>query len=194
MDLFARRHWIFDLDGTLTRAVHDFEAIRRELGIPSRQPILEAIAARPPDEAARMHVRLDAWEEEMASHAVPEPDAVALVERLAADGHALAILTRNSRRVCALTLQVAGLSQHFDPAWCLGREDAAPKPLPDGVNLLLSRWAASPDDAVMVGDWLHDVRAGRGAGVATVLVDRTGRASEHLDEADLVVTSLRDLL
>ena len=30
----GRRHWIFDLDGTLTVAAHDFAAIRRTLGIP----------------------------------------------------------------------------------------------------------------------------------------------------------------
>ena len=32
--LLKRKHWIFDLDGTLTIAVHDFNAIRKELGIP----------------------------------------------------------------------------------------------------------------------------------------------------------------
>ena len=28
------RHWVFDMDGTLTVAVHDFPAIKRALGIP----------------------------------------------------------------------------------------------------------------------------------------------------------------
>ena len=31
--LLKRKNWIFDLDGTLTIAVHDFNAIRKELGI-----------------------------------------------------------------------------------------------------------------------------------------------------------------
>ncbi|HIN00314.1 MAG TPA: HAD family hydrolase, partial [Deltaproteobacteria bacterium] len=37
--LLQRKYWIFDLDGTLTVAVHDFNAIRNELGIPAGQPI-----------------------------------------------------------------------------------------------------------------------------------------------------------
>ncbi|HCR31850.1 MAG TPA: HAD family hydrolase, partial [Stenotrophomonas sp.] len=32
--LSAVRHWVFDMDGTLTVAMHDFERIKRELGIP----------------------------------------------------------------------------------------------------------------------------------------------------------------
>jgi hypothetical protein len=28
-----RGHWIFDLDGTLTVSAHDFDHIRRELGL-----------------------------------------------------------------------------------------------------------------------------------------------------------------
>ena len=28
-----RRYWIFDLDGTLTVSAHDFEHMRRELGL-----------------------------------------------------------------------------------------------------------------------------------------------------------------
>ncbi|MBP42781.1 MAG: HAD family hydrolase, partial [Deltaproteobacteria bacterium] len=39
--LLKRKHWIFDLDGTLTVAVHDFDAIRKELGIPAGLPIIK---------------------------------------------------------------------------------------------------------------------------------------------------------
>lgn len=41
LNLSQCRAFIFDLDGTLTLAVHDFEAIRRSLGIPAGVPILE---------------------------------------------------------------------------------------------------------------------------------------------------------
>jgi len=34
------RHWVFDMDGTLTIAVHDFAAIRRALEIPEEDDIL----------------------------------------------------------------------------------------------------------------------------------------------------------
>ena len=45
--LLQRKYWIFDLDGTLTVAVHDFNAIRNELGIPAGQPILKTIESLP---------------------------------------------------------------------------------------------------------------------------------------------------
>ena len=41
------QYWIFDLDGTLTIAVHDFDAIRDELGLPAGEPILEAMSKLP---------------------------------------------------------------------------------------------------------------------------------------------------
>ena len=37
------RGFIFDLDGTLVDSRLDFEAIRRDMGLPSRTPILEAL-------------------------------------------------------------------------------------------------------------------------------------------------------
>ncbi len=42
--LRQRDCWIFDMDGTLTIANHDFEAIRAELDLPPDRPILEALA------------------------------------------------------------------------------------------------------------------------------------------------------
>ena len=37
MSLAEVRHWVFDMDGTLTVAVHDFAAIRVALGDPGRR-------------------------------------------------------------------------------------------------------------------------------------------------------------
>ena len=36
MSLREVKHWVFDMDGTLTVAVHDFAAIRVALDIPAR--------------------------------------------------------------------------------------------------------------------------------------------------------------
>ncbi|MGW3564452.1 HAD family hydrolase [Streptomyces sp. NPDC000941] len=46
------------------------------------------------------------------------------------------------------------------------REDAEPKPAPDGIFLALARLAAAPHDAVFVGDTLTDRAAAFDAGVA----------------------------
>ena len=47
MSLSQVRHWVFDMDGTLTVAVHDFAAIRQALAIPPEHDILTHLAALP---------------------------------------------------------------------------------------------------------------------------------------------------
>ncbi len=193
MDWSARSGWIFDLDGTLTLAVHDFAAIRAELGLPEGLPILESIAALPQREARERYARLDAIERELVAHARPAAGAEALLDALAARGARRGILTRNSQAIALDTLRAAGLARFFETAHVIGRENARPKPEPDGVQLLLGAWSLAPSEAVVVGDYLFDLRAGRAAGTATIHVDVAGafRWPEH---ADRCVRSLAELV
>lgn len=192
MSLAARRHWIFDLDGTLTVAAHDFAAIRRELGIEAGRPILEALAALPADESAPLYARLDAIELEIAARARPQAGAGALLEALSARGARLGILTRNSFRNVEETLRVCGLGAFFEPACIVGREAAPPKPNADGIHRLLAHWRAAPGETVMVGDYLYDLQAGRAAGTATVHVDPSGQFA-FAEHADVCVRSFDEL-
>ena len=52
--LLKRKFWIFDLDGTITVAAHDFSAIRNELGIPTGMPIVETIKSLPEKESIHL--------------------------------------------------------------------------------------------------------------------------------------------
>ena len=63
-DVAASRHWVFDMDGTLTEPVHDFELIRRELQIPSGADILEHLASLPTRQAGDSHAWLMQHERE----------------------------------------------------------------------------------------------------------------------------------
>lgn len=193
-DLLARRHWIFDLDGTLTVAAHDFDAMRRELDLPMGVGLLEALAALPPEVATPKHRALRAWEERVAAAALPEPDARPLLEGLAARGARLGILTRNESDIAWDTLVAVGLDAFFEPRHVLGRDRVAAKPDPEGIVRLLHGWGASPDDAVMVGDYVLDLQSGRAAGVATVLVDRSGRGAAWAAWADRIVDRLDALV
>ncbi len=193
MYLHERDYWIFDIDGTLTVAVHDFEAIRATLGLPPGRPILETIATLPPAEAAILQRRLDEIEWQLASQAKPQVGARELLSGLQQRGARLGILTRNNRRNAYQTLRVCGLLEFFEPACVLGRESAAPKPNPDGIYQLLARWEAAPGAAVMVGDYLFDLVAGRRAGTATVHVAVNGN-HRWPEETDLRVKDLRELL
>ncbi len=185
-------HWIFDLDGTLTEAVHDFPAIARTLGLPSDSPILESLSSLPETEAAPIHRRLDEIELAIARRATAAPGAGSLLGLLRRRGARLGIVTRNTRVAARATLEVSRLAGHFGEDDIISRHDAPPKPDPEGIERLLRRWGAEAEDAVMVGDYLFDLQAGREAGVTTVYVDPSG-GFPWRDHADTHVTSLVEL-
>jgi len=190
--LADRTHWIFDLDGTLTVAAHDFELIRSKLGVPPRTPILEYMRALPEVEASAMNDQLHEIEMEIALRSRPQPGVQELLGALSSAGKRLGIVTRNSEHIAKETLRVCEIDGFFGPKDILGRDSIVPKPSPDGIHTLLDRWDATPEDAVMVGDYLFDIQSGRQAGTATVYLDSAGHG-EFSAEADATVSSLSDL-
>ncbi|MGN2409920.1 HAD family hydrolase [Pseudomonas syringae] len=171
MTLDGIRHWVFDMDGTLTVPVHDFPAIKRELGIPQDHDILGHLAALPEDESAAKHAWLLEHERELALGSLPAEGAVELVRELAGRGYRLGILTRNARELAHITLQAIGLADCFAVEDVLGRDEATPKPDPAGLLKLASAWEVEPERMVMIGDYLHDLSCGRAAGAKTILVN-----------------------
>jgi HAD superfamily hydrolase (TIGR01509 family) len=184
--------WIFDLDGTLTVAAHDFVAIRAELGLPPGEPILEALGRVPAAHAAALLRRLDEIELAIARTARAADGASALLRTLRESGARLGILTRNSERNARETLAACGLEGFFAEGAIVDRDAAPPKPSPAGVSRLIDVWGGAPERSVVVGDYLFDLQAGRGAGALTVHVDPSGRFgwSEY---ADLEIRSLAEL-
>lgn len=171
MTLRTARHWVFDMDGTLTLAVHDFEAIKRALEIPLDHDILHHLAALPAEVAAAKHAWLLDHERELALGAQPAPGAVELVRELQARGCRLGILTRNAHALALLALQAIGLGEYFASADVLGRDEAPPKPHPGGLLHLAERWRVAPSELVMVGDYRYDLECARAAGAYSVLVN-----------------------
>lgn len=170
-EILSRGHWVFDLDGTLTVAIHDFAHIRAILGIPSGSDILEHLAALPEAEALVAKGRLCAIEEELICRTEPALGAQALVDRLQARGVRWGVLTRNTRENALRTLDRIGLAGYLDPSDVLGREEALAKPDPDGILKLARKWEVDATRLVMVGDYAFDLQAGRAAGAATIHVD-----------------------
>ena len=170
MRLADIRHWVFDMDGTLTRAVHDFPAIRRALDIPEQDDILLHLAALPEAEAAAKHAWLLEHERALAEAARPAP-GTGTGARVAARGVRLGILTRNDHQLALITLEAIGLGGCFPTEHILGRGEARPKPDPDGLLRIARRWNVTPAELVMVGDYRFDLDCGRAAGSRTVLVN-----------------------
>ena len=171
MNLAAVRHWVFDMDGTLTVAVHDFAAIRVALSIPPEDDILTHLAALPVAEAAAKHAWLLEHERELALGSKPALGAVELVRELAGRGYRLGILTRNACELAHVTLEAIGLADCFAEADVLGRDEAPPKPHPGGLLKLAAAWNVAPSEMVMVGDYRFDLDCGRAAGARTILVN-----------------------
>ncbi len=181
------------MDGTLTESLHDFPAISRALGLPPDQPILEALARLSPSELAKRNQQLAEIELDIARKATAQPGAQALLSILKSQGKQIGILTRNTKEIAHITLAACGLSDFFDPDNILGRSCCAPKPQPDGILKLLTRWSIEPTHAVMVGDHRFDLMTGRNAKTATVYLDPKGDFPFKA-YADYSITGLQALL
>lgn len=191
--ILARAHWVFDLDGTLTEPAHDFAAIRQELEIPPESDILGHLDELPEAEARERLRRLDEIEIAIAARAKPAAGAAKLMAALAERGVRVGILTRNTRDNAWTSLTVIGLDAYFDREAVIGRDEAEPKPHPDGVLKLQALWGAEAEDVVVVGDYLFDLQTGRAAGAATVHV-YGGVVGRWPEWTDLGVESLHELV
>ena len=188
-----KKAWIFDMDGTLTLAAHDFDAFKVDHGLDVVRPILEQLDEMPAEQSAKLSRALWNWEAEIADRAQPAPDAIPLLRELHSRNVRMGILTRNSKALAFRTLAAAGINQFFDEPDILGRECATPKPDPAGLLQILSRWQIPGSEAVMVGDYLFDLVAGKAADMFTIYIDRNDSGLWQ-DEADLRLSRLDQLL
>jgi len=157
---------LFDMDGTLTRPMLDFAAIRAEMGIGDR-PILEAMAEMEPARLARARQILLRHEDAAAAQSTLNPGCAELLRWIESRRIPVALITRNSRRSAEIVV-----ARHALPIRILiTRDDGAYKPDPAPL-LLACRRLAVPNhhDAWMVGDGPHDVEAGLAAGMKTVWI------------------------
>jgi HAD superfamily hydrolase (TIGR01509 family) len=173
MSVYLRncQHWVFDMDGTLTIAVHDFKYIRRMLEIPEHADILTNLASLPSTEAAQKQAWLLKYERQLALNSQPAPGAIELVQHLHKQGRELAILTRNAKELAILTLQAIHLLDYFSDTFILGREQAIPKPHPDGLLKIAKQWQITPQRMAMVGDFQMDLKTAQAAGAYAVQVN-----------------------
>jgi len=179
---------LFDLDGTLTVPVIDFDGLRARLGLPHGVSITHALNALPEPERERGFEIVRDAELEAARLARAAQGAVELTSWLHGNRFATGIITRNFRAAVDITLQALGLS--FDVI--ITRDCAPPKPAPDALLEALRRLQRRPETTLMVGDFRDDMEAGRAAGAMTCLV--TNGEVEARFESDLAVPWLEDLL
>jgi len=167
---FRLRAVLFDFDGTLTvPGALDFAAIKREVGCPPDELVLEWIEALPAgsrrDDAL---AALERFELAGAATSAANEGAEALIGDLRALGLKVGVLTRNG--LAAVERALAGFAHlttgGFDVV--LTRDDRVPpKPAPDGVVHAAGLMGVLPAETLVVGDYILDMLAGRAAGAVT---------------------------
>lgn len=204
---------LFDLDGTLIDSIelilssarYAFAKLEREaptdtewltgVGIP-----LFTMFGRYARDEADCRALIAAYREyQMANHdrLTRCYDQVAeTVRDLHASGHELGIVTSKSEALALRGLAHVGLARYFDTI--VGCDASSRhKPDPEPVRIALHRLDARPEDAIFVGDSVHDLLAGNAAGVRTAAAlwgafgrERLepGRPDEWLDAISDLIT------
>ena len=87
------------------------------------------------------------------------------VESVKGAGLPCAIFTRNASSLAHECLRLHG----FEIELVVAREDAPPKPKPDGLFKIADTFGVDVSELLFVGDYLYDLQAGRAAGAPTAL-------------------------
>ena len=165
---------LFDFDGTLTApGALDFQAVKRTIGCPPDQPVLEHIhGLQDRHRQAEAHTVLHAMELAAARQARPNDGVTPLLRFLKARRVPIGILTRNSLEAVATALEQFDHLSPDDFDVIITRDDPVrPKPYPDGVRLAAERFAVAVRQVLVVGDFHFDIEAGRRAGALTALLE-----------------------
>lgn len=203
---------LFDLDGTLidssdticasfNRTLRQFryppapkDRVRRMIGRPLREMFRTATKAS--DE--QIEDMLACYRETFGP-LVPSlmrlfPGVAELIPRLSID-YTLGVVTSRSGEGTRRILASFNLTPHFGPI--IGIEDVTlSKPDPEPVRAALSMMAIGPARAVMVGDTVDDIAAGKEAGTRTVGVATGPNSAEELRRAGAwrTIDTLREII
>ena len=188
---------LFDFDGTLTLPeALDFPAIKKELGCPPDQAILEYLETQIPEKRSSLMKILEEIEDQAAEASRPNRGAEKCLSVLKERGIILGILTRNGLSSVKKALKKFSGITIRDFAAVITRDESLPKPHPDGVYEAARQMGLSTGEIMMVGDFRFDVMAGNAAGVKTVLL-ANGERSVMLPgdpEPDYIVSHLEKIL
>ena len=188
---------LFDLDGTLidsirliidsyhhTLRIHGFPARTDDQWLAGVGTPLRIQFAEWGHDAALLEAMVATYREyNLANHdrmVTAYPGVGDMLRRLHEAGIRLALVTSKNRQGALRGLELTGLANYFDVLVCAD-DVQNPKPHPEPVERALALLGARKEDAVFIGDSIHDMHSGRAAGVRTaaVLWGPFGRA--HLE-------------
>ncbi|KAK4356933.1 hypothetical protein RND71_022543 [Anisodus tanguticus] len=174
---------VFDMDGTLTVPVIDFQAMYKAvlgndeyLAVKSKNPsgidILHHIESWSPDKQRKAYEIIADFEKQGLDRLQVMPGAAELCGFLDSKNIRRGLITRNVKDAVDLFHERFGVK--FSPA--LSREYRPYKPDPAPLLHICSTWEVQSNEVMMIGDSLKDdVVCGKRAGAFTCLLDETGR-------------------
>ncbi len=165
MDFKNIEAYFFDLDGTLIDSQLDFLAMRRDLGIDLEVDILSYVNDLEGKAQDNAHEIINFHEREGAKKSSLIKGVPELLAYLEQEQIPFGILTRNSRSCSEFMLEKHGLNIPLT----LTREDAAPKPKPDGLLKLCKHFNVQPPQCIYVGDYIHDIKSAKNAKMNSAL-------------------------
>ena len=169
---------IFDCDGVMidSRAANAifYNKVLAALGLPPLTPEQDAYTfmatARqaleyivPPEMHQRMYevVRTEViYSRDIVPLLQIYPGYREFLELAHSHGMRLAVHTNRTAEGMQRVLDFLALPSYFNPV--VTATEAAPKPAPDGVRLILEQWGADPEQVLFVGDSPNDQKAAAG--------------------------------
>lgn len=107
--------------------------------------------------------------------------AQAAIEQLANEGWLLAIATGKARRGIDAFFEQHNMRHYFDTTWCA--DDGPGKPHPFMCDEAMKAVGADPNQSLIIGDAVHDMRMGLSAGIHTLGVSWGFGTTEELAAA-----------
>jgi phosphoglycolate phosphatase len=204
---------VFDWDGTLCdstgRIVEAMQQAARGLGNqqPAADAVRDVIGLGLPEAMAKLFPELsrgdrDAMREHY-SHCYRTlddkpaglfPGAMAVMDRLRARGHLLAVATGKGRRGLDRVLEGLAMGEYFDATRCA--DETSSKPNPRMLHELLAECRVEVSDCLMIGDSVYDLAMAAAAGMDSVGVSYGVHAPQRLMQHDplAVIDELPQLL
>jgi HAD superfamily hydrolase (TIGR01549 family) len=156
---------IFDLDGTLVDSKINFAAIYKQLNLAPDSSIIEYInTLNDTDRKSALDI-VHHYEQEGAINSTLIPGVIELIDELSQRKVNTSVFTLNSRATALKTLALHQLSIPL----IVAREDAKPKPDPEGLLKICEHFSTPKERALYVGDYKYDLMAGKNANIKTAL-------------------------
>lgn len=194
------RTFLFDLDGTLIDSVQlildSYHHTLAAHGLPPRSDAEWLAGVGTPltaqfspwkDDARMMEALIETYREyNLANHdrmVRGFPGVVQAVRAIRGLGRQTGLVTSKNRRGALRGLQLVGLDDAMDVLVCADEVTNA-KPHPEPVETAVRLLSADPATTVYIGDSIHDMHSGRGAGVRTAAVLWGPFSRSQLEPAD----------